>query len=193
MLIWLSAAAACLWISLLLLPWRPWSTRDRLQVNAGEVDLGNVSVLIPARDEAVRTGEIAKAHAIENLLVIDGTTPDPGWSGKLWPLQQGLELCDSHCILPLDADIGLNPGAVGSLLERLAALVGRHPAARRAGFSRDDVETSAIRYGRGERSRWKGRTDSAVSLTGGVRVPDGNELSSGSTFNGEGAQDTGQE
>jgi len=54
MLLTLSAAAALLaWLAVLLVPWQPHRTRERLEADgAPSRDLSDVSVLIPARDEA---------------------------------------------------------------------------------------------------------------------------------------------
>lgn len=53
---WLLAALPgfVLWTGLLLLPWRPWSTREALDAGAPdpEVDLSDVTALVPARNEA---------------------------------------------------------------------------------------------------------------------------------------------
>lgn len=147
MITWLAASAATLWVALLLLPWRPWSTRERLVIDPhAATDLSAVSVLIPARDEAAcivetlarlgqqgrfsrvividdqssdGTGELARGAGIDNLTVLAGSSPEPGWSGKLWALRQGLRQCESPYVLLLDADIGLETGVVASLLERL--------------------------------------------------------------------------
>lgn len=145
---WLAAIAACMWLGLLILPWRPWSTRERLELEPrpDDPDLGSVSVLIPARDEAScigetlarlarqgrfsrivviddqssdGTGDVARAAGIDQLTVLSGSTPEPGWSGKLWALHQGLQQCESPYVLLLDADIGLEPGVVTTLLARL--------------------------------------------------------------------------
>jgi len=51
-------AGAILWFGLLLAPFRPWGTRERLETS-GETpaaDLSTVAVLIPARDEAAVIG-----------------------------------------------------------------------------------------------------------------------------------------
>ena len=41
------------WGLLLAAPWRPWGTRERLEVHGERLaDLNAVGVLIPARDEA---------------------------------------------------------------------------------------------------------------------------------------------
>jgi cellulose synthase/poly-beta-1,6-N-acetylglucosamine synthase-like glycosyltransferase len=49
----LTAVGSLLWVALMLLPWRPWSTRERLE--PGEpcdgMDLADVTVLVPARNE----------------------------------------------------------------------------------------------------------------------------------------------
>ena len=142
---WFIAISALMWIALLLLPWRPWSTRERLQVEnlRSEQGLDEITVLIPARNEAQcvgdtlnkldaqgrfsrivviddqsddGTGNTARQQAIENLTVLDGSAPPEGWSGKLWALEQGLRHCESEYVLLLDADIGLQPGTIAALL-----------------------------------------------------------------------------
>lgn len=140
--------SAIIWTALLLLPWRPWSTRERLVVDAQTAvrAVHEITVLIPARNEAAcmartlrqlaqqgrfarvvviddqsddGTGNIAANAAIDELMVIDGTPPPARWSGKLWALEQGLQHCESTYTLLLDADIGLQPGVVGALLGQL--------------------------------------------------------------------------
>ncbi len=136
-----------MWAGLLLLPWRPWSTRERLVIDPDAAsDFDSISVLIPARDEAScigetlarlarqgrfrrvvviddqssdGTGDIARGTGLDNLTVLSGSGPEPGWSGKLWALRQGLQHCESPYVLLLDADIGLEPGVVASMLKRL--------------------------------------------------------------------------
>ena len=51
-LAWTGALGGAMWLALLLLPWRPWGTRERLAPVTGDVALDEVTVLIPARDEA---------------------------------------------------------------------------------------------------------------------------------------------
>ena len=50
----LALAAVLMWLGLLLLPWRPWSTRERIVADSASDHsrLTDVSVLIPARNEA---------------------------------------------------------------------------------------------------------------------------------------------
>ncbi|MGH8160625.1 MAG: glycosyltransferase, partial [Gammaproteobacteria bacterium] len=112
-----AAIALGLWLVLLLVPWQPWRCRERLepQIEDGEPD-NDFTILIPARDEAAVIGEtlaalaaadpatpvivvddesgddtaaIAGASGLENLRVIAGAPPPPGWAGKLWALEQG--------------------------------------------------------------------------------------------------------
>ncbi|HEY8520787.1 MAG TPA: glycosyltransferase [Gammaproteobacteria bacterium] len=44
--------ALAVWLAVLLLPWRPHGTRERLEAAAAPEDLGDVTVLVPARNEA---------------------------------------------------------------------------------------------------------------------------------------------
>ena len=149
-------AAAFMWLALLLLPWRPWSTRERINARSldgrhtSPVDLTQITVLIPARDEAScieqtlgalhKQGEFgaiiliddqssdgtkssaeqfAARHALAALKIIDGQTPPPGWSGKLWALHQGLSCVKTPYVLLLDADIALAENMASTLLQKL--------------------------------------------------------------------------
>lgn len=144
-----TCAAALLWIAILVVPWRPWSTRERVAArsdDAAREELRRITVLIPARNEAATiadtlrraaaqgplagivlvddesddgTGDIARDLNLAQLTVIRGRTPPAGWSGKLWALQQGLAEIDSEFILLLDADIALEPGIVATLAAKL--------------------------------------------------------------------------
>lgn len=136
----LAVAAALIWWGIVLAPWRPWSTRERLKADPGaDGDYGDVTVLIPARDEADTlprtvaslarqgrglrivviddqsgdaTAEAARAAGAE---VITGAPLPAGWSGKLWALEQGRRVVTSRWLLLLDADIELQPGALAAL------------------------------------------------------------------------------
>jgi hopene-associated glycosyltransferase HpnB len=136
------------WAALGLLPWQPWSTRERLEPDPGAIrpDLSSVTALIPARNEAAAIGRTLKALAAqgwglriividdqstdgtagcaraavpENLTVIQGVGLPAGWSGKLWALHQGLARVQSPFVLLLDADIELLPGTLAALLRKL--------------------------------------------------------------------------
>lgn len=134
-----------LWGGLLIVPWHPWRVREVLDA-AFSMDvesLTDVTVLIPARDEAryigraldsVRaqgpgpriilvddqsmddTARVAARSGGSPLTVIEGALPPPGWSGKLWALEQGRRHVRSEWILLLDADIQLDPGILRALL-----------------------------------------------------------------------------
>jgi len=142
----LSASSAVLWILILLLPWRPWGTRERLESDPRQPrpPCGNVTVLIPARNEAgtiVRTIEslqrqdkairvvvvddrsdddtagAARSTGLTGLVVIRGRRLPNGWTGKLWALEQGLAEVDTDHTLLLDADIELADGTLEMLLD----------------------------------------------------------------------------
>lgn len=133
--------------SVMLLPWRPWSTREVLEADGGaSVDLSDITVLIPARNEADAIGEtlagiaaqgtgmrviliddestdatasIARASGIRDLTILSGSPLPTGWSGKLWALEQGLSQVQTPLVLLLDADIVLRPGTLAALRSRL--------------------------------------------------------------------------
>ena len=112
---WLIVFGSVAWIGLVLLPWRPWSVRERLEVTglASETDFAKIAVLIPARNEEENvertlralqdqgrnlkivliddqsidhTKEKAQAIGLKNLTIVDGRELHDGWTGKLWAL-----------------------------------------------------------------------------------------------------------
>lgn len=133
-----------IWIIILLLPWRPWSTRETLDPQPDQTaDLTAVTVLVPARNEAVTitatltalkqqapalkviliddestddTATLARASGLEQLTIITGTPLPKGWSGKLWALEQGRQQVQTPYLLLLDADIVLKPALVATAL-----------------------------------------------------------------------------
>jgi hopene-associated glycosyltransferase HpnB len=133
-----------IWIAILLLPWRPWSTRESLDSQSTEnLDLSDVTVLIPARNEAETISQtlsalkkqgtglnvvlvddqstdntVEQAHSanLDNLKIVSGTPLPEGWSGKLWAMEQGRQLIKTPYLLLLDADIALTPGLIPTLL-----------------------------------------------------------------------------
>jgi hopene-associated glycosyltransferase HpnB len=144
----LVVVGSLLWVALLFLPWRPWSTRERLEpVNEqAERDLGDVTVLIPARNEAAviqrtllalgnqgkglqvilvddqsadETASLALSTLAGGLLVLKGKSLPSGWTGKLWALEQGWRHTQTELILLLDADIELDPRMIGALKQKL--------------------------------------------------------------------------
>jgi cellulose synthase/poly-beta-1,6-N-acetylglucosamine synthase-like glycosyltransferase len=74
--------ASLIWPLILLLPWKPWSTREWLE-NQGsplETDLSDVTVLIPARDEAAVIARTLGALEFQGknlaVIVIDDQSAD---------------------------------------------------------------------------------------------------------------------
>ena len=143
--LYLSAAAAVLWLLTLLMPWQAWRTRETLEADtsdAGVADLSDLTVVIPARNEAEviaetlsalarqgqglevilvdddssdGTAEMARQVGLERLNIIRGKPLPTGWTGKLWAQEQGLASVRTPLCLLLDADIKLVPGLIKSL------------------------------------------------------------------------------
>ena len=145
---YLSLMVAFLWLLLLVLPWRPWLTRERIEAQGHDngTDLGAVTVIIPARNEAATieaclealvlqgrglnvivvddrscdgTAEIARQVPIPGLSVLDGEPLPPGWIGKMWALEQGLRHVRTPLMLCIDADIHLKAGMIAALVEKM--------------------------------------------------------------------------
>ena len=118
----------------------------RPPLQAGVLPAGTtVSAVIPARDEAARIGPcVIAARAdpgISEVIVVDDESADgtaavaaragarvipgrrlpPGWVGKQWALQQGLEVASGEYVLTLDADARPRPGLAGALVTAAAA------------------------------------------------------------------------
>jgi len=143
--------SALVWFGVLLVPWRPWSTRERIgaadEAAIPDENDPSVTALIPARDEAVviertlaglgaqpiglhvvlvddqstdGTADIAAKTLEENrLTIVRGEPLPPGWSGKLWALEQGSRHANTAHVLLLDADIELAPGILPALLRKM--------------------------------------------------------------------------
>jgi len=146
----LVAAGTLLWVAVILVPWRPWSTRERLEAGSepDEPDLSDVTVLIPARNEAPAiartlmalrrqgrglrvvlvddqssdgTAAMARLAWPAGLTIIQGQPLPGGWTGKLWALEQGWSAVGSELVLLLDADIEFEPRTAGALKRKLIA------------------------------------------------------------------------
>jgi hopene-associated glycosyltransferase HpnB len=145
-----SALALAAWLCVLVAPYQPHRVRERLEANAeASDDLGSVTAIVPARDEAELIGRTIAALAQQGrgltvvvvddqssddtrgaatraaaqsglaLRVVDGRPLPDGWAGKLWALEQGLTVADRPHVLLLDADIELAPRTVPALLAKL--------------------------------------------------------------------------
>ena len=143
----LSALASGIWLITALLPWQPWLNREVLEpeVDFEHYPLDDVTVLIPARDEAEviagtldslkcqgqglsiilvdddsgdETVAIARRSGLEKLTIIESKTLPDGWTGKLWAQEQGLEQVETPLTLLLDADIALKPGMLKALKQK---------------------------------------------------------------------------
>ncbi len=141
-------AALLAWFAVLIAPWRPWSTRECLAAGAPRQreSLDDVTVLIPARDEAETlpktlaslaeqgpgldilvvddqscdsTREIAQGSGVAGVRVISGAALPEGWTGKVWAQAQARPFLHRPLVLLLDADIALAPGLIATLRTRL--------------------------------------------------------------------------
>lgn len=99
----------------------------------------SVTVVIPAREEAARIGPCLEALRGEDVIVVDDDSADgtadvaraygarviqrgpapPGWVGKPWALQRGLEEATGEVVVCLDADTRPRPGLLGALAQEL--------------------------------------------------------------------------
>lgn len=139
--------AALAWAVLLLAPPWPWRNRHLLSaLPGGDHDLHDVTVLIPARDEAALlpatlralahqgrglavvvvddqsrdgTADAARGAMAQGLTVVRGAPLPPGWSGKVWAQHQAEPLLDRPLTLLLDADVELAPGLLAALKAKL--------------------------------------------------------------------------
>ena len=139
----LSSLAAFIWMLTALLPWQPWRSRELLDADSLEtLDLSDVTVIIPARNEADvigatlkalkqqgkglhvilvddesidGTANIARKVELENIQIILSEPLPSGWTGTLWAQEQGLQRVQTPLVLLLDADILLKPGLLSAL------------------------------------------------------------------------------
>ena len=145
----LTVLAVIAWAGLLLSPWQAHRTREKLEAQTAslvEGDLSDVTVVIPARNEAAvlpetltrieqqgpgirvivvdddssdDTAAVAMAsHSVEVQVVKSEPLPD-GWAGKLWALEQGVAEVKTPLVLLLDADIGLMDGILPTMRSKL--------------------------------------------------------------------------
>jgi dolichol-phosphate mannosyltransferase len=77
---------------------------------AGDRDV--LEVLVVDDRSRDRTADVARAHGAR---VVKGAELPPGWVGKPWALQQGLEAARGDVVVALDADTRPRPGLAGAL------------------------------------------------------------------------------
>ncbi len=147
MLLWMPVASMLLWLVVLMLPWRPWLCREHLDADREGIrpEAGDITVLIPARNEertiaATLRGIACQGSGVhvvmvddestddtcrvarktmEDAMIVRGTSPPEGWTGKLWALEQGYAYVKTPFILLLDADIELRPGVIRAMLYKM--------------------------------------------------------------------------
>lgn len=145
--IYLAFLGALPWLIILLAPWGPWRVREVLDAKADPqpLDLSDITVLIPARNEAATVQSMLTAleaqgtgvkivliddqsdddtagwarATTQNLQIVSVHTLPTGWSGKMWALEQGRKHLHTPFTLLLDADIELRPGIIATLRERM--------------------------------------------------------------------------
>ena len=146
-MLFLALAAATLWLTVLVLPWRPWWNGEVLKVCGPPTDdLNDITVLVPARNEAsvverTLTALLDQGPKLKVILVDDHSTDgtaklaervggsrvtvlqspplEPEWTGKLWALEHGRSFVETPLVLLLDADIQLKPGTVAELRSQM--------------------------------------------------------------------------
>jgi len=140
-----AALSLIIWIYLIVAHGRFWSSTPELPP-AVPVELPDVDIIVPARDEAATIGPVIAsllaqdykgrfrvtlvddnstdgtgtlAGAAPNLTVITGQPKPAGWSGKLWALNQGIATSNAPVLLFTDADIVHDPRHLSALVARL--------------------------------------------------------------------------
>ena len=105
----------------------------------------SISIVIPARSEADRIGPLLDplvgAPSVGEVIVVDDESTDstaalaagsgahvvgagarpPGWSGKAWALQRGVDAASGEWIVTFDADTRPDPALPGALVARADA------------------------------------------------------------------------
>ncbi|MDH3691017.1 MAG: glycosyltransferase [Gammaproteobacteria bacterium] len=136
------------WATILLLPWQPWSTRERLDANGCNHVLNpdDITALVPARNESSTiaetlrgltaqhrniqivlvddqstdgTADAARSVSQCNLKLVQGKPLPQDWVGKMWALDQGFAEVSTENVLLIDADIKLEPGMLAAMKHKM--------------------------------------------------------------------------
>jgi len=143
----LASLALIIWFYLVFLHGQFWQAGPILTPSV-PASTPPVAIVIPARDEAPLilatlrsllaqtyagafriilvddgstdgTGDLARGMANPRLTVLTGAPRPPGWSGKLWAVQQGIaEAGDAELVLLTDADIVHDPRHLETLVAK---------------------------------------------------------------------------
>jgi hopene-associated glycosyltransferase HpnB len=135
----------CAWLYLFFAHGKFWRSGPELPERIPS-DAPDVDIIVPARDEAETIGAAidsllaqdypgrfgivlvddnsadgtaASAGTAANLLIIRGAAKPPGWSGKLWALNQGIAVSSAALVLLTDADVVHEPRHLASLVAQL--------------------------------------------------------------------------
>ncbi|MGY8904239.1 MAG: glycosyltransferase [Burkholderiales bacterium] len=145
-MLWLSLTLAGAMVWLLIAAIGAWRITDVFKPDDAPASLADITVLIPARNEAQTLGACLHALAAQGtdlrIVVVDDQSTDAtpqvarvalagrgevlagaplptGWAGKLWALEQGRRAVKTTHVLLLDADIALAPGVVAGLQKKM--------------------------------------------------------------------------
>src|SRR6185312_5181479 len=83
---------------------------------------GELRIVLVDDQSVGGTGDLARAAGDGRLTVLSGAPRPPGWTGKLWAMQQGVEKAGScEFVWFTDADIAHAPDTLSSLVARAQA------------------------------------------------------------------------
>jgi hopene-associated glycosyltransferase HpnB len=143
----LALLALAIWVYLAVAHGRFWSSGPELAPRV-PTDMPAVDIIVPARDEAATIaaviasllaqdypgefrvnlvddgstdGTATLAGSAARLTVLRGEAKPPGWSGKLWALNQGVRASQAPLLLFTDADIVHDPRHLSALVAGLQA------------------------------------------------------------------------
>jgi cellulose synthase/poly-beta-1,6-N-acetylglucosamine synthase-like glycosyltransferase len=105
LVLYLSVFGALCWWSILLLPWRPWSTREKIESGIakgshGEM-LNDITVLIPARNEGpyirhTLDGVNAQGIGVQIIVIDDQSIDDTAKQAKRMWCTGNIGYCTSY-------------------------------------------------------------------------------------------------